>query len=74
MIDGANVVTEEVGVADLGSLYTAGVVAVAEQHQFHRRAKPEGDDGQVDASGSHRRQPEQQAQRHRCGDSSDQPE
>ena len=74
VVDRSDVPAEEPGVPDLGALHATGVLPVAEQHQLHRRAQPERDDGEVDATSSNRRQPEEDAERDGGGDTGEQPE
>ena len=74
VVDRADVVAEQVGVADLGALHPAGVVAVLEQHQLDGGSQAERDDRQVDPPGAHRRQTEDQPERHRGGDAGQQSE
>ena len=68
VVDRADVVAEQVGVADLGALHAAGVAAVLEQHQLDGGAEAERDDRQVDAPRPHRRQTEDEPERHGGGD------
>ena len=74
VVDRADVVAEQVGVADLGALDAAGVVAVAEQHQLDRRAETERDDREVDAPRADRRETEDQAERNGGGHAGHEPE
>ena len=74
VVDRPDVVAEQVGIPDLCALHAAGVVAVLEQHQLDGGSQAERDDRQVDPPGSHRREAEDQAERHRGGDAGQQPE
>ena len=49
MLDGSDVEAEELRIADLSALHPAGVAPVPKEHQFHRGAHPQCDDGEVDA-------------------------